>query len=52
MLKISLHFKKFTKTSRENNSRILWNKNEKFPGHCFHVNANIQEDFQTALVYL
>ena len=29
------------KTSRVNNSRVLWIRNGKFSGYCFHMSPNI-----------
>ena len=46
MLKISLLFKKFTK-SRANNSRTLRIKNAKFSGYCFYMNTNVTEIFKS-----
>ena len=34
---------------RVNNSRILWIKNEKFSGHRFYMNMNMQRDFQICI---
>ena len=45
MLKVSL----LLQASRTNNSRILQIKNAKFLGYCFHVNTNIQGDFQICI---
>ena len=49
MLKTSVLFKKFTITSRVNNSKILRVKNAKSSGYCFYLYVNVWGGFQICI---